>query len=271
MHTKRFVYIWFLVNLILRVGMRSMLAEDSFYYLNRLHKFDISGKFADERTRKKEIGLEHRAAFSALIRQRDKQAVLRLVEREQSQSKDRLKMIKNLLDSAQSADENTAKHCEELVAKAQQEDAGALERLKAIGPAAIPALVALKQNQFDLPTTEVVHLLSELERQADLLLERRSSGLDKETLNLLAHREKNYGAILKRAVIVLEGTRRDYPPWLPFVYLYGLGFIPFLFGIIACRVYYGGFRGRAMTIIAGSYLLYVCLIGFFQFFAPWIG
>jgi hypothetical protein len=246
-------------------------AEESSRYLDRLHKFDISCRFTDERSQKKEVGLEHRAAFAALIREGDKEATLQIVELEQGKSKDRLKRIEELLRTSPPADINTTQLCEELIAKALQEDIGALEQLKAIGPAAIPTMVDLKNNQFDLPAPEVIRLLAKLEQQADKLLERKSPGLDAETLGDLAQRERNYGEILKRAVIALEGTRREYPHWLPFVYMYGLGFIPFLFGIIAAFIYYGGFRWRVVAIIAGSYLIYVCLIGFFQFFAPWIG
>lgn len=271
MCTKRPIYLCFLFHLILGQGARITSAEEPSHYLNRLHKFDISCKFTDERTKKKEVGLEHRASFSALIRECNKEATLQIVEIEKVKTKDRMKMIEELFRTAPPADINTTQLCEELVAKALQEDTGALEQLKTIGPAAIPALVDLKNNQFALPTPKVVHLLSELEQQADVFLERKSSGLDEETLGDLAQRERNYGEILKRAVLALEGTRRDYPHWLPFVYMYGLGFIPFLFGIIASFIYYGGFRWHAMAIIVGSYLLYVCLIGFFQFFAPWIG
>jgi len=268
---KRSICLCFLFYLFLGQAARITSAEAPSRYLDRLHKFDISCKFTDERTQKKEVGLEHRASFSAMIRECDKEATLQIVELEKVKTKDRLKMIEDLLHTAPPADINTTQLCEELVAKALQGDAGALEQLKTIGPAAIPALVDLKHQQFALPTPELLHLLSELEQQADKFLERKSSGLDKETLGDLAQRERNYGEILKRAVIALEGTRRDYPHWLPFVYMYGLGFIPFLFGIIASFIYYGGFRRHAIVIIAGSYLLYVCLIGFFQFFAPWIG
>ncbi|MBN1845358.1 MAG: hypothetical protein JW810_06710 [Sedimentisphaerales bacterium] len=271
MNTKRLICLFFLCHLISGQYAGIVSAAESSRYLDRLRKFDISCRFTDERTKKKEVGLEHRAAFSALIRQDDKEATLKIVEREQIKSKDRLKRIEEWLRTAPAADNTTTRLCEELVAKALQKDAGALEQLKAIGPAAIPALVDLKQDQFALPTPEVIHLLSQGERQADRLLESNSSGLDAQTLGDLAQRERNYGEILKRAVIALEGTRRDYPHWLPFVYLYGLGFVPFLFGIIASVIYYGGFRWQAMTIIAGSYLFYVCLTGFFQFVAPWIG
>ncbi|MCP4710178.1 MAG: hypothetical protein GY869_16265 [Planctomycetes bacterium] len=217
------------------------------------------------------MSLEHRTAFTSLIGESDKQTALRLVEAEQDISKGRLKMIEEMILSAPATDPAKKQLLAELSNQAQQGDTAALEQLRSAGTSAIPVLIQLKNERLILPSVEIRNLLAELEQQADGLLESQSSLLDADTLEALAQRERNYGEILKRAVIALEGVRRPKPHWLPFIYMYGLGFIPFLFGIIASVVYYQGFKPKILALIAGSYIFYVCFIGFFQFFAPWIG
>ena len=271
MRVKGFIYSLFLLLLISAAGRGGVDAERSRQYLESLRRFDISSRFVDERFKKKEVNLAHRAAFTTLIRESDKEAVLRLVESEQGPSRDRLKMIEEMILSAPPVDPTKKRFWAELAVKAQQGDSAALEQLRSAGPSAIPALVQLKDERLILPSAEIIKLLAELEQQADVLMESRSSLLDAETLEALGRRERNYGEILKRAVIALEGARRPRPHWLPFIYMYGLGFIPFLLGIIASGVYYKGFKPRILALIAGSYIFYVCFIGFFQFFAPWIG
>ena len=271
MCVKGFIYSLALLLLISASVPGGVDVEIISQHFNRLRKFDISCRFIDERFKKKEVSLEHRAAFTSLIRESDKQTTLFLVESEQGLSKARLKMIEEMLLSAAPTDPPKKSLWAELSVKAQQEDAAALEQLRSAGPSAIPALIQLKNERLSLPSAEIINLLADLEQQADVLLEIQSPLLDADTLEALGLRERNYGEILKRAVIALEGSRRPLPHWLPFIYMYGLGFIPFLFGIIASVVYYQGFKPKIMVFIAGSYIFYVCFIGFFQFFAPWIG
>lgn len=255
-------------------------AEGPSVYLERLRKFDISCNIFDEKFQKKETGLEHRRAFTALIGLPDREKTLEALDEEKSASQSRLKKIEAALESVAAVeeeivavDEETERRRSELAAKAQNGDAAALSELKSLGPAAIPALLQLKDAKATVPSSAIVELLSRFEVRADEAMETEDpdKGLSLGTLNALAAREKSYQAILKRAAIALEGPRRPFPHWLPFLYLYGLGFIPFLFGIIASRVYYEGYNPRAAAVIAGSFVFYVCLIGFFQFFAPWMG
>ena len=267
---KHIPVILVLFGAILPGGGYAGQAEEMSAYLERLRKFDISCKFMEGNFQKKETGLEHRSAFAALIREPDKPTALRRVEEALAASRSRLKEIEGRRQSAHPANPAKTAYYVTLVDQAQQGDSEALKELKALGLKVIPALYRLKNEKLIVPSPDTIALLSDLEHQADVALSDQATKWDVETWAFLIQREKEYIEILKRAIIALEGTRRPYSHWLPLVYMFGGGAIPFLFGIIAAVIYYEGFRFRVFAVIAASYLLYLSLVGFFQLFAPWI-
>ncbi|HOO57646.1 MAG TPA: hypothetical protein PLN69_12550 [bacterium] len=235
-----------------------------------LHRFDISCKMFDTENGKKVCGVRHADEFSELMKVEDKAAALAIVEDLQKKSKERLAKLEEMKGSLPEADADEAARLSEVALRAQQGDEKAVEELFKAGYAAIPAILDIGNEREVLPAPEVQKILSEIETLADAaIMYEGGNGLNRDVMQRLIEREESYGAILKRAVIGLEGTRRAFPYWLPFVYMYGLGFIPFFAGIIASVIYYRRIRLDVIALVMGSYLFYFCLHGYFQFIAPW--
>ncbi|MEW5946762.1 MAG: hypothetical protein AB1742_11240 [bacterium] len=242
-------------------------AGDAAALCRRLHSFDISCRFTDPRFGKKTCGVEHGAAFSELIRLKDKESALAYVESELVKSAERLEALEALEAAAPQADAGRTAAYPGLIAGAAVGDPAALAALRREGPAAIPALLKFRDKKGVIPPPRLRRLLAELESAAESAVE-NGAQLDAGAVRALVNREKAYATALGRAVIALEGTRRPLPIWLPFVYAYGIGLIPFLIGAAAAIRVHGGLKPRLLAPAALTYVLYVCLHAFFQFAAP---
>lgn len=262
--------IFLVLFLVFAAGSAATSANSADSLTERLRRFDISCRMFDERFGKKTCGVEHSETFTRLIGLADKKGTLAFVEEEQKKSKERLKGLEAIASSAPPADMEKADEYAGLVVKADGGDIGAVEELRAQGPAAIPAILNYRDEPDALPSQQLQSLLAKLEADAEADIASGSPLLDAATLDAIIGREQNYGAILKRAVIALEGTHRDFPHWLPLVYSYGIGFIPFFIGIVASIIYYRGLRARVLALIMFCYFFYIALHGFFQLFAPWL-
>ena len=244
-------------------------AQTTEQLIEQLGHFDISCKIVDEKFQKKTCGITRIETFVKLIATDDEASVLAVVEEAAKAAKARLKEIKSI--EGTEPDESKIEEYRKIIAVAQEGDAeniallGAIENIEII-----PYLIEIGGLEGTLPSKEIRGKLAELEIIVDEKIATGGEGLDTRTLESIIQREKSYAASLKRAVIALEGTRRKFPPWLPFAYTYLLGLVPFIAGIIASIKYYGKLEPRVTLIVVVSYLFYVSLHGFFQFVAPYI-
>lgn len=221
----------------------------------------------DAKYGKKSCGTGHSHLFTTILKTADRDAALKYVEEEKAKSKLLLETLEKMAAAAPAA---TAAVPMSVIERAQRGDTKSLAAIRRAGPAVIPVILKFSDREGVLPSKQLQAVLADIEAKGDARIASGGAGLDADALAAFVTREENYTEILKRAIIDLEGTRRPLPHWLPFVYAYVIGFIPFLIGIIASVIYYGKLKAGPMAVITFCYLFYFFLHGFFQFFAPWM-
>jgi len=237
--------------------------------LKKLHDFDISCKIVNHKYGKRICGLRHIEAFGNIIHVGDKAARLAQVEDEIGLAKKNLEKLEELAEGAPEHGFN--EEYQKIAEAAQEGNKAAIRKIDNIQDTSlIPYLFNVRRKEGTAPSLPLRMKLAELEMIMDKKISEGGEGLDREVLELAVQRESRYIDSLKRAVIFLEGTRRKYPPWLPFAYAYIVGLIPFFFGVWASILYYGRLEPYALAVCAVVYGFYVCMHGFFQFVAPYI-
>ena len=241
--------------------------------LAEMYRFDISCTGSKADPEKKVCSQQRKRAYLEFLKEYSGKDILEKVQAEGKKSKERMKTLEKI-EGLKDIPEKQLERIDSLAEKVQAGDTAAATEIENIGPDALPAMLALSREHGPEASKLARELIPVLERQLDERLDPVFSGSGAAEISAPARdaavmREERYQRVMKRLALALEGPERPKPPAMVYAYMFGLGFIPFLVGMIASVASLGRFDVKTFALLMACYLAYAGVYAFFMFVAPY--